>query len=96
MLGVIGEIKDEVKFLSPGTLLYHTGNKAKTKSTIIRHTLVYTNRKEAFENTHCDAEDLGGTEISVSNSLQVILVPQFQNRRWKIITQIRRGKKNAT
>lgn len=59
-------------------------------------THVYTDRKETFENTHCDAEDLGGTEISVSYSLQVILVPQFQNHRWKIITQIRRGKENAT
>lgn len=37
MLGVIGEIKDEVTLLPPGTLLYHIGNKAKTKPTIIRH-----------------------------------------------------------
>lgn len=37
MLGVIGEIKNEVKFLPPGTLLYHIGNKAKTKLTVIRH-----------------------------------------------------------
>lgn len=36
MLGNIGEIKNEIKFLQLGTLLCHIGNKAKPKTSVIQ------------------------------------------------------------